>query len=229
MPPICHNELPGDAENTSHPLTPPVVSKTDLWIFPPDGDIDALPLDADPDFQHPPHPIYSPTNYPLSAQDPPQILIFYRGPQVVYNYTCNPPPMSYRLTRRIDLSISAHLRYAEAQQTYRDFRNHIPLLEEGTEIDLRYVDFPHDINLNTTRTEFGILLQNLAPPIPPEVGSELRLHTVSQWDIVCRRCGEAITHYSTDKFWNTRYIQHRKESECKNWMVPAGQAVASDE
>ena len=95
----------------------------------------------------------------------------------------------------------------------------------GTEIDLCYVDFGLDMNADITRTAFGLTLQALAPPTRT-LGA--REHSVTEWDIVCQRCGAVVKHYHTDKFCNGRYLAHRKDPQCKNFAVPAANGYAAE-
>ena len=154
-----------------------------------------------------------------------KVFVYYRGPQMWHSYTRHPQPMDARLRRRLDMSIVAHVR----QTIIHRATDEPPVLREGEDIDLCRIEFPLDINLDTTRREFGLMLQDLAPPVPPSMsgGWGRRLYTVSEWDILCPRCGLTIRHFCTDKFWNERYILHLREEVCR--YVALEQALAQDE
>ncbi|KJA14293.1 hypothetical protein HYPSUDRAFT_1073144 [Hypholoma sublateritium FD-334 SS-4] len=178
MPPYQPRISTRETESTSQPHATDAESPSELWIFPPDNNPDAPPPDAHPDFEHPAQPIDTLANYSYSPLSPPQILIFFRGMEMVYKYQRNPPPMPPAVAQRIELSITAHLRRAGVllgPQLGFQF------IEEGTPIDLRFIDFPLDINLNTTRTNFGLMLQYLAPPTSLQGQIlEFAVHTASR-------------------------------------------------
>ena len=73
------------------------------------------------------------------------------------------------------------------------------------------------MNADITRGDFGLTLQGLAP-LSRKPGE--RNHSVTEWEIVCRRCEAVVKHYHTDKFWNGRYLAHRKDPKCKKLAVP---------
>ena len=225
MHPYRHNPPRSDARSQrSYPdLFTPVASSPDLWIFP--STPDAPPRDARPLYQHPPPQDPIPRTTAYGSHDLPQILVFYRGEPSIYlfGYGRDAAELDDHVWRRVGMSVTAHLRRA-ATHAAQNPGAPPPMLGIGVPIDLRYIDFPLDINLDTTRTAFGIILQELAPPGPLGVsgGRGRRLYTVSEWDILCRRCGMAIRHFCTDEFWNGRYILHLREEVCRNATQSVG-------
>ena len=121
----------------------------------------------------------------------------FNGPEVPYRYGRKLPPIPPSIAPRIGVSVAAHRRRIASHEIYVLPRTVASV--EGTEIDLCYVDFGLDMNADITRTAFGLTLQALAPPTRT-LGA--REHSVTEWDIVCRRCGTVVKHYYTDKFWN---------------------------
>ena len=63
------------------------------------------------------------------------------------------------------------------------------------------------MNKVVTRAAFMRLLRALLPPVK-DSGSKYRL---PEWHVVCLRCGEVIPHHYTDKVWNGRYLDHRRD------------------
>lgn len=126
------------------------------------------------------------------------------------------PPITTAIEPRIGASVAAHRRRAVEDELAVSRCSTYPA---GTEIDLCYVEFGLDMNTDITRTAFGLTLQAL---VPPARTPGVREYSVLEWDIACRRCGTVVRHYYTDKFWNGRYLEHRKERRCRNSVAPRG-------
>ena len=154
----------------------------------------------------------------LFPTEGPTIRVHFDGPEAPYRYEYDLPPIGPSIPPRIAASVASHLRRIKSNEVDR---LSLSASFEGTQIDLCYVDFGLDMNADITRGDFGLTLQGLAP-LAHKPGA--RNHSVTQWEIVCRRCGAVVKHCHTDKFWNGRYLAHRKDPKCKKLALPAESA-----
>ena len=135
-----------------------------------------------------------------------EIRVYFYGPLVIFSYSATNPPPSI-LVRRVKYSAIPYMRCTTTNK--KDAFNRAPSLER-IRIDLRYVDFRINMNKVVTRAAFMRLLRALLPPVK-DSGSKYRL---PEWHVVCLRCGEVIPHHYTDKVWNGRYLDHRRDPRC---------------
>ncbi|KJA14028.1 hypothetical protein HYPSUDRAFT_209050 [Hypholoma sublateritium FD-334 SS-4] len=193
------------------PIIPPTYPDY-VWILPTTPDAPAL--DTSPGFEHPPQQPSGRTNYyPFPTEDRPRLLVYYRGPPLIWAYEDRLLPW---VSSRVRESVDAHRRRAGLPFDYAG------PIAEGTYIHINYADIPIDVEMHHTREAFGMLLQDAVPTLPPQaLAGGNRVYTVSEWDIVCRRCGTHVRQYCTDEGWCGRYLAHLQEPECLAWEMPA--------
>ncbi len=136
-----------------------------------------------------------------------EIRVYFHGPPVVFSYSATNPPPSI-LVRRVKYSVIPYMRRTKTNKQDASIRD--PSFER-LPIDLRYVDFRVNMNKVVTRAAFMRLLRALLPPVK-DAGNKYRL---PEWHVVCLRCREVIPHHYTDKIWNGRYSDHRRDPRCK--------------
>lgn len=187
--------------NSYSNVTEPTASNSALYIFPPSSTHTLV--------QHP-QPTHMLPNIFSPLTGPTPIFVHFRGRRAYYRYSRNAPPGLSPPAPRLALSMWTHLRLSGTPVLPPLPTDPSTCIAEGTQIDLCYVDFAVDMNEYPTRTDFGLMLQRLAPT------AGAQNHFVEEWDIACRRCGKLIRQYYTDEFWNGRYLLHRVEPQCKN-------------
>ncbi|KJA16350.1 hypothetical protein HYPSUDRAFT_58284 [Hypholoma sublateritium FD-334 SS-4] len=223
MPASPNKPTRHDAQYTSLPFdsvpAASLKSGTKLYIFPPTSSTPTP--EAQPTLTHS-TPQATVATIALFPTEGPTIQVHFCGPEAPYRYGRSLPPIPTAIAPRIGLSVAAHRRRVAEHEVEPARRS---ASSKGTEIDLCYVDFGLDMNTDITRTAFGLTLQALVPPARTPGARE---HSVLEWDIACRRCGAVVRHYYTDKFWNGRYLAHRREPQCKNAQPPVSHAAGSD-
>ncbi|KJA14300.1 hypothetical protein HYPSUDRAFT_59463 [Hypholoma sublateritium FD-334 SS-4] len=161
---------------------------------------DAQPLRA----QHA-HTTSNPATTVQPTDDTVEVRINYGGPLSLWCYgRPNAPAVHPIVENHIDFAHTAHQRRLNAH-------GQDPLLappsDEGTHIDLRYLDFGLNMSDFPTRASFKAMLDAFAPP---EIGERW-----PEWEIVCRRCGAAVKHFHTDARWNGVYLAHLGSRYCQ--------------
>lgn len=119
-------------------------------------------------------------------------------------------PIPIRTAERIEYSWNAYdRRRREHGQDPLLLPPTVPM--EGVVINLCYVDTWVKTAEVANQGQFMYYLQLFTPD--KVKGDEE--HSVLEWDIVCPHCKEAIPHYASDEYWNGRYLDHRRHSQCK--------------
>ena len=174
-----------------------------------------LALDIDRD-TGPPNHIVKATSESL-PNNIVEVRVMFDGPKVFWRYDADDSlqlPPAYK--KRIHFSAMAHMR---RHQKNAHGSAHSLALIEGTDIDLSYCDFWIDMNRIISREEFVGLTVAFMPPITAAEPVPTQRGRI--WQIVCRRCGQAVTCPGKDVYWNGAYLIHHEK--CK---PPAIQAAS---
>ncbi|KJA14301.1 hypothetical protein HYPSUDRAFT_208846 [Hypholoma sublateritium FD-334 SS-4] len=139
-----------------------------------------------------------------TTEDSAKVRVHFCGPVVIYRLP-HPIPRALLNEPQIHGAINAHSR---RMKTYGHDPALRPPTAEGAEIDLCHVDFI--FSMRSTGAWFHKSLKGLMPPDVDGIR-----HYVLRWDIVCARCGEAVTHLEADKVWNGRFLEHQRECEAR--------------
>ncbi|KJA14022.1 hypothetical protein HYPSUDRAFT_59588 [Hypholoma sublateritium FD-334 SS-4] len=141
------------------------------------------------------------------SQESAQVQVHLSGPAVTWlveEFGANLHLTTDALATRIRLSRAAYTR--RIIQFGQDPALRAPSAG-AVEINMCYADY--SVGMDVTREALKRTLGRLALPNSGDLG-----HCVSEWVIVCRRCGEGVTHYYADELWNGRYIAHRRDPRC---------------
>ncbi len=81
--------------------------------------------------------------------------------------------------------------------------------EEADKTVLNHMRIP--IRLDLTQEDFWKAIHRL---YPSDTGNP---YSISEWAMVCPKCGKEVIGYPSDSLWSERYLTHRRDACGNTW------------